>query len=241
MRWPPSIGIGIVCGLVGAVLAGLTAEVATKAQGVSNFEGGRAYLVVFIFVPLGFLVGLVVGAAMARSSGATGFAGVVRLQGLALLATAGIVGVVGGIGYFSADTPPTIDGSNLELELEVRIPEDRPLPEDLKAGGFQGSLHATDKDNNFIQFQFDSVTKRDGYVTIPGTAGLYSHSLNRTILVGTEFMASQVFDLPLASNPTPKDEAWTEWMRSKRRADGKPSAAEETVELRYRVRKSAEQ
>src|SRR5439155_7092728 len=86
----------------------------TKLAHVPEMEGQRAMTVFFLCVPLGILVGLVIGitvSILVRRQGSVGF-----LIALAwsLLIVCGIAGLVGGVPYLLSDKPPQIDGRRLK-------------------------------------------------------------------------------------------------------------------------------
>ena len=53
MGWPATLTVGMVSGIAGLALALLLGDAVAKAHRVSTFEGASAYLVVFVFGPLG--------------------------------------------------------------------------------------------------------------------------------------------------------------------------------------------
>ncbi len=66
MRWPSSLLIGGVTGLVTAVAGGFAAKAGMEWQKVSSMEGAQGFALAFIFLPLAFLGGLAVGTRLAR-------------------------------------------------------------------------------------------------------------------------------------------------------------------------------
>ena len=79
MRWPSALLIGVICAVLGTVLALVLGDAITKAYRVSNFEGQRGYAVVFLFAPAGLLLGLIIGIVAARMRSASELVGVRRL------------------------------------------------------------------------------------------------------------------------------------------------------------------
>ena len=84
-------------------------------------EGQRGMLIVFGIVPLtfigGFIVGLVTAIACRRV-----VPGFIKAQGLSLEIVIALTGIVSCILYVAAEKPPTIDGKQLGLEFELRVP-----------------------------------------------------------------------------------------------------------------------
>ena len=133
MRWPSALLIGVICAVLGTVLALVLGDAITKAYRVSNFEGQRGYAVVFLFAPAGLLLGLIIGIVAARMSQGVGRGHFFKTQGLALLVTGVVAGGVSGLALLLADRPPKLGGNELNLEFEIRIPTDQPVPKDLVA------------------------------------------------------------------------------------------------------------
>ena len=206
-------------GVCGAVAAFVAADVGTRAQGVSSFEGERSYLIVFVLVPLGFVLGVGVGAVVAYVARSRGLAGLARQAGLAVLITCALIGAMGGLAVLAVDHPPTIEGRALFLDFEVRVPAARP-PEDL--AGFTASLSGTSSDNRFADLGLDKIETRDGYRVIPGSASINSHSDQRTLLIGPSGWQSQVFDVKLPFAPRKQDQAWSQWIPPRSHLDGIP-------------------
>jgi hypothetical protein len=122
MSWGSSIFVGVLTAAVGAVVAGFFANLAVGWYRISSFEAGSAAFVVGFSV-LGFVVCSIVGVVASRiiASGANpGFLKALVASHAVLL---GIVAVVGVSARLLADVPPTIDGEELMLAVEVRWPE----------------------------------------------------------------------------------------------------------------------
>ena len=85
-------------------------------------EGQRGMTVIFLFAPLGIIVGFVVGVVVALRARWPGFMGFVKAQGSSILITIALAAVVSGLCWLGADHPPKIDGKNLTLDFEVKIP-----------------------------------------------------------------------------------------------------------------------
>lgn len=229
-----AFGIGAITALVGGVLAIYFGDLATRAQGVSDFEGERSMLIGLVLMPAGMLCGFIAGMAWGRRPG-QGAAPFLRDAGLAVATTAAIIAATGGLAWATADHAPTVDGRDIELEFEVRIPPSSSAPADLKAGGFSANLSTTKSDNRFADLKFDAVrVEDDGARVLPGVAGLYSKTTERHLLVGN--WPSQVFALKLPATPAKNDFNWSDWLAPFEIADGSPVPAGQALAVRYRVR-----
>jgi hypothetical protein len=238
MRVLRAFAIAFISGLVGLVVAAFAADWLTALYHVSNFEGERAYAVVFLFCPLGLIVGFVVGLIVALRFRAPGFIGFLQAQGLSILSTLALAAVVSGLLYLAADKPPKIEGKGLVLEFEVRIPPSLQLPAEITSGNIHASLYVNNRDNRSAFIDFKSIAKRDGAVVIPGNAALMSHSANRSLLASVEGPngGTQFLPLKLPAAPSKVDEAWSEWIFATETNELKPIPDAERMAVRYRVK-----
>ena len=227
--------IALITGVAGMVLAFLVADPITKAYHVSNMEGGRAMLMVFVYAPAGFLFGAVTGIVLARTSHAVDFAGFAKAQGMALLITVAVIGGAGGIAWLAADRPPRLNGKDVELELEVRMPMDTAVFNDLHAAQLHMSVYEHTRYNRFAQLDLDHPEVRDGYLVVKGRASLFTRNFNRSLLVGMDTENSAVFEVRLPGSPKAADTAWTEWLRPDGLADPGRAAGKRRYEVRYRI------
>lgn len=62
------------------------------------------------------------GHSVALRSGGTGFGGFAKAQGIALGIALGLAAIVSGILYLAADHPSKLDGKQLALEFELKVP-----------------------------------------------------------------------------------------------------------------------
>jgi hypothetical protein len=220
-------------------LAIFASDYLTRLYHVSDMEGQRGMAVIFLFGPLGLIVGFLIGVIAAlrtRWSGAVGF---IKTQGLASLIVIAIAGAVSGLLWLGADKPPKIDGKELVIEFELKIPPAIQIPEGLNDNTIRASLYANNKDNRYASIDLKSMTKQDGYVIVSGTAALMSHSANRSLFasIGNEPGGSQFIDLKtLPAAPRKENETWSDWTLATQRADLTPVPEPERIAVRYRVR-----
>ena len=233
MRWLRALGIGVITAVIGGALAIYFGDLGTRAHGVSDFEGGRGMLIAFVLLPAGLLCGFIAGLAWGRRAG-QGAAHFFRDTGLAVATTTALIAGAGGLAWATADHAPTVEGREIELEFEVRIPASSTAPADLKAGGFSANLSTTQSDNRFAELKFDAVRAENDARVLPGVAGLYSRSVERHLLVGN--WPSQVFALKLPAVPTQADFTWSDWIAPFEIADGSAVPAGQAFAVRYRVR-----
>src|SRR3954471_7491041 len=83
-RWPVALLVGFITGILGAILIAPVADWGTQEHHVSNFEGGRGYAVMCVFIPLGLIAGSVSGFVVGLLLSGRGFIGFLKRQGVAL-------------------------------------------------------------------------------------------------------------------------------------------------------------
>ena len=239
MRFLRAFAIGVITAVVGMFLAIFASDYLTRLYHVSDMEGQRGMTVIFLFGPLGLVVGFLIGVIAALRTRWSGFVGFIKTQGLSTLIIIVTVAAVSGLLWLGADKPPKIDGKELVLEFELKIPPPIQIPEELNDDTIRASLYANNRDNRHASIDLKSITKQDGYVVVSGTAGLMSHSANRSLLasIGNEPGASQFIDLKtLPAAPRKENETWSDWTLATQRADLTPVPELERIAVRYRVR-----
>jgi hypothetical protein len=224
----------LLTGLVGLTLAGLAGNMGTRAHHVSDFEGARGYLVVFLLAPAGGLVGAVVGALLAMRVVPGKLGSLAVQQAWALLITSAPIGAALGIALLTAQRPVEIDGRQAVLELEVRLPLD-PMGE-TDINNLTVSLYASRSDNYYVDLDTATAQRSEGFMIVGGRTPLRSRTANRSLLVGLGLGPSRVIDLPLEASPRKVSDAWSPWLAAKVKSDLSPVAPADVVEARYRVR-----
>jgi hypothetical protein len=212
----------------------LAGDLIVRAFRVSTFEGAAGYLVVFVLVPLGFVVGFATGLVVMRTRPRPGLRSALSRLGLALAITAGLLGAGYGVAYSTRDRPPRIEGRPLSLQLELRH---RMLSAMDRPEAVRASLFATRSDNAFIDLVTDDREDQDGWAVLSGVAALRSKSAGRMLSVTHGDGGYEVFELPLAPAPGLEDTAWVGWFvpRAPLGAAERPVASQ-AFQLRYRVR-----
>ena len=231
--------VGLSTAIAGAVLCVPVADWALEALHVSNMEGGRGYAIVCLWGPLAIVVGFLVGFVVSFLVRRGGFAGYALRQGLALLIIAVLIGGAGGFAYAMADHPPLIDGQNLALEIEVRVPTKGRSIEDLKTADLTIALVVSASDRSYSDLRWDGATRSDEFITVPAWAALNSKNAGREITAGINQENRQIFNVLLTASPK-IGESWSEWTPPRQRFDGSKPAPEDQYLARYRVRFAAE-
>lgn len=219
--------IAALAAILGGTLGAVLGDIATKALRVSNFEGARGYAVVFVCIPLGLVLGLVVGIVVARTMGAAPWW---KATGAALLATAVAGGAITGVTLLLAPHAPTLDGEELDLVIEIRMPAGRtaPDPGDYR---FNAMLISSNNSKGRISARLDPAHpgESEGRVVIPGRIWLAETTVNRALALndGDE---GYWFAVDLPARPTAADREWSEWSPA-------PGAGRETggFQIRWKV------
>ena len=238
-RWPIALLVALITGIASAALTMPVADWAMEAHHVSNFEGGRAYGIVCLFMPLAFVVGFAVGFAVSLLIKRSGFAGYALCQGLALLIMAALITGIGGLAYASADHPPLVDGKRLALEIEVRVPTKNRSIEDLIAQDLRVALTVSASDRSYSDLRWNLASRTEEYITVPAWASLNSKNAGRDISVSVGGEKGQLFNVLLRASPNVAEE-WSEWMKPRERFDQSKVPPADEYLVRYRVRFEAE-
>jgi MFS family permease len=239
MRFLRAFAIGGITAVAGMFLAIFVSDYLMELYRVWSMEGQRGYAIIFLFAPLGFIIGFLIGVIAALRTRWSGFVGFIKTQGLSILITIGIATMISGLLWLGADKPPKLHGKELVLEFELKIPPAIQIPEELNDYTIRASLYADNKDNRYASIDLKSMTKQDGYVVIAGTTALMSHSANRSLFasIGNEPGGSQFIDLrTLPAAPRKENETWSDWTLATQRADLTPVPEPERIAVRYRVR-----
>lgn len=238
MRWPVSLLIGLITAIVTAVAGAFAADRGMGWHGVSDFEGQRGMTMVFVFVPLCLVVGMVTGTWVARSGPPVGFVDGLSRLGLSLAISLGLVVATLGVAWVSADHAPSIDGKPLTLQWEMRLPPGYPVRDSLEANEFRVGLVASSSDRAFTTVDFAGVTRDGDTIVVRGegpinSTGMRSLSANHGAFGANQ--PSQFVELPLRPSPRREDMEWSEWLEMRRYMDLSEVPAAERVRVRYRV------
>jgi MFS family permease len=238
MRFLRAFFIAVFTAAVGCVLAFFVGDYLTRLAHVSEMEGQRGMMVVFLCAPLGILAGLVIGIVVSAVIQRRGPAGFFIAQGWSLVIICGLAGLLMGVPYVLSDKPPRIDGKRLELQFELRAPVTFKIPDQPDGYSIQASLYTDGLQSRFAFIDWSAITKDAEHITIPGTLPLLTHSKRRSLLIeiGNESDAAQFIDLKnLPAAPRKENEAWSDWIFATQHDDLRPIPEPKRILLRYRV------
>ncbi len=146
-----------------------------------------------------------------------------------MLITAALVGVVGGLGWATADHPPEIDGKNLALEIEVRVPRKSRTIDDLKAHDFTVALVISASDRNYSDMRWSEARAENDFIIVPAWSALNSRNAGREITAGVDGENRQIFNVILPASPKKADGTWSDWTGARQRFDGSKTSAARSV------------
>lgn len=229
-----AIGIGITTAVVAGVLAAFAADVATRANNVSDFEGGRGMFIGFVLIPAAVLLGLLAGAIAAVAGPLEGRGAYIVRQSRAILAVTLIIGGISIVSCVTASRPPLIDGLAAEAQVELRLPAGAPLP-DIAGHELVVTVYEPSGTGQYLNLDPDGVEQRDGRAIVPGSLGLSTKAAGRTVTVAIGKNGKGCsFALPIPREPTAADGEWSAWQKPSR----VPEEADPVLgayEVRFRV------
>lgn len=224
-----------LAGLAGLFASGWAASLHAGWHQMSNREGAVGFFVIFVAL-IGGVVAFLIGLIVARTVASAPDPSFWKAAGGGIAAVAALVALAIGLSRLTADLPPTLDGKELVLEVEFRLPEGAPRP-DFASGSaafelrsvVNGVAAAWERGN----FSPDEIREEEGRLILPARVPLFSRRGLRMIdgKVGEQVVGR--FVVPLPSKPGREDLAWSGWMPQPRPGDA-PWPATETS-YRYRV------
>lgn len=189
--------IGLVAGYFGAAyLSGIV----MGWFGVSDFEGQRGMAAVFLFGPIGGLIGLVGGIVLGlRTGGKQPVRRTLRHAGIAVLAILAIAAAGLAIQYYSVPRPLEYDGAGAALEFELRAPAGFALPSD--ANAIEVTLD-TDLNQQPALWLDTPAQRENGWQTLSGTVELYYRTSQRLLVFRFPDGRDRIFRPISARSPT---------------------------------------
>ena len=241
MSWGSSIFVGVLTAAVGAVVAGLVANLAVGWYRISGFEAQSGAFVVG-FAVLGIVVGFIVGVVASRIIASGANPGFLKALGASNAVLLGIVAIVGVSARLLADVPPTIDGEELMLAVEVRWPEGTTTsPTTLSGEPFVRLASITGSNTQRASSRGPLWTADahlvDGRWVAPGAVDIFTTRGRFVIDVVLDSTTSHGFMIPLSGRPRQDDMQWTPWYPQAR--PGAPPLPNGFT-YRYRVQRRSE-
>ena len=237
MRALRAFFVALLTAVAGCILAFPIGDYLTRLAQVSDFEGGRGYMLIFVCAPIGIVVGFIVGIVSSLLIHRRGTSGFFIALSWSLLTACIFAGLLVAVPYALSDKPPRIHGKRLQLQFQVRAPATVKIPDQPDGYSIRVGLYIDGRESRFAFIDWNSITRDSEHVTISGNVPLLTHSRSRSLLalIGNTVEASQFIELELPSNPREQDEKWSDWIVAKERADLSPVPESERFSARYRV------
>jgi hypothetical protein len=239
MSWSSSFFVGVLTGIVGLIVGSLAAGLAASWYRVPSFEAQSAAFVVSLAIVTGF-VGFLIGITACRVMPHPAF---LKALGSANGILIGLVAVVAVVARILADVPPTLDGEQLMLAVEIRWPADHraspaALPGEpaLELGSITRMSHTQRATSRGPLWTSDAHLV-DGRWVAPGAVEIFTTRGRLSIVAMLDSGNSHGFLIPLYGAPRKKDMQWTEWYPHV--SPGSPPVAD-GFQYRYRVQKRSE-
>ena len=232
---------GLVCAVLGAVLAGWIASLCVTWYHISSFEGGSGYYVVFLALGgciAGFLTGTVATGLIVAQGGSPG-----KGIGVAL-------SLVGGLALFAlllawtfGDVPPKLRGDTVMLMVELRAPKGWRRPIRIHEGRNWVEMAAVNRRNiagrsTSSGVDWEEVREEDGQVVIPGANLLFRTSPQWAVALVVAGENEARFLIPLSGRLSAEYEQWSAWLPQL--PEGAAAEAARGFQYRFRVQRRGE-
>lgn len=237
MRWILHAVASLPAAVLGLIAGGIIGTACSRWYRISSFEGASGYFVVGIALlgaAVAFLAGLTTAGLLNPPVGAS----YLKTIGLSLAAVLVLSAAAAGVSRMLADVPPTIDGHELLLEVEFKLP----------VGITESPVDGTGE-NVFTLYSVRNRTVREsergtldvasarcegGRWIVPATVSLFTSRGSRTIDFMLHGKQMGGFLLLLPGHPGREFLEWSEW--SPRPRAPHPPWPDTSVSYRFRVR-----
>jgi hypothetical protein len=215
MKWLVSLVVGVLTAVLGMIVAGVVAGLAVDWYHVSSFEGASGYLVIFIAL-LGGIAGLIIGVIASRVVAARPRPGFWKAVGTAFAIVIVIGSTTGVVLRLLADVPPTIDGEELFVRVELRWADGAEPSPEMRAGEGTVSLGATSGSTIRASEEgplfIERTARVDGRWVTPGAVKVFTSRGGRVLFFRFGETALAGFDLALPRWPRNSNRSWSEWL-----------------------------
>lgn len=236
MGWLASIVVAVLSGGVGLLAAGLVMSACVGWYRVSHFEGKAGFAVVGVAL-LGGIAGLIVGLVTARAVSAGGMVGFSKALGISSAIVLAAAGLSAAVARLLADIPPVIDGRELMLDVEIRLPAGASPPPPDGKGKSYFHLHSVVRHvaRKSLMGELSEARLADGRWTVPGSVHVFTERGKRSLGIVLDGQPPFGFLVPLPARPKPAHEAWSEWLPRPRPPS--PPWPDTNASFRFRVRR----
>lgn len=209
MSWKIALVVALLCGLITAAVTAPVADKVTGKLGVSDREGGRGMAIAFIFIPLGFVGGLLLGLLGTKLAHAMEWGQFLKALGMGLGLSLAALGAIAGLFLLGVQRPPTLDGEVLDLEAEILVPRELGPQRPVDPRNPRVSLYAGPKDNQYVDVDRGRLDLKADTQTVAVRTRLNSVSGTRMLSLIIDDDRSYTLDMPLQPVPRAEDLQWT--------------------------------
>lgn len=234
-----TFGVTLLQAVLGCVGAGLAATVAANWLRVSSFEGEAGYFVVFLAL-LGFFGGGVVGFVSARVVAKGPSPTFLHALGVSSATTVGLLALYLAFTWLAADFPPKLEGKELAVEVEIRLPDGASIPSPDEPRGFAWyatvAPHYGKRRTSSADLDLRKARKVDGRWIVP--AAIYLHTSQEGKSFGVALadpQKTQFFHLRFPGRPGRRQMEWSAWQTEPHWGDLSPVPPEKALAFRWRV------
>ena len=237
MNWWYSILIGLITAAAAGLGAGMVAHRCIGWYRISSREGQSGYFLVAM-AGLGLVAGLLIGVICARLVAPSASPGFFQGLGSALLATACLLGLITLLCRMGADLPPRLEGRELAVEVEVRLPAGQTPRADPGADVppyVSVTADSGNRDTSAGALRPAEARLESGHWIVSAVVSLQTSDSGKSLGVRLSGQETQFFRLPLPARPGREAMAWSPWMTGPTFGNLSPVNPAEAVAVRYRV------
>lgn len=211
--------------------AGLVAAVYAQWYNVSNREGAAGFFIMGIAI-FGGIGGCIHGLVIARFLAAQGIWKALACSSGTLLCVAGFAALMF---YVFADIPPKIQGDQLHLEVEIKLPAGHARPAGKAKFTLGSVINHRQRAAQQGDLHLDKTRLEDGRWIVPAEVFLFTARGLRCIMAEVEGTNIASFIIPLPARPGSTQEQWSEWGPQPR--TGSPPWPDSQPSYRFRVQR----
>jgi hypothetical protein len=231
MTWIHSFLIGVITAVLTATGAGFIAAAYVDWYHVSSREGGAVYFVA-VWILAGIFCGFFGGLILSRFFGPAFLGGLLISAGVFLILEGAIFLVVWGL----ADIPPKLNGHELDLVVEIRLPAGAAQPPVLEGKQFlqfsSGGRGTVSRVQENGPLEVADARLVDGRWIVPGSVRVFTTREYRFLTVVLGEKVATGFQLRFPGHPGLQYQQWSGWQPDTAKGDPWPSTR---MSYRFRI------
>lgn len=238
MGWIASFFVALLTGVVSLFMGAFIGERCVRWYRISSFEGGSGYFMIAIAL-LGGIAGFVLSLITCRIVAGSAEPGFLKGLGYSMGLAVGIASVVLLLARLNGDIPPEIDGQELTLEVEVRLPvQDQAKPVATKDKDYIwftsiNSLSHVSRGQRHAILNVEKARHEGGRWIIPASVFLFTQRGDRGLSAYMNGVEIGGFIIPLPARPGREYLEWSRWLPVA--LNGTEPWPDDRVSYRFRV------